>query len=155
MKKSFCLAVLVVFLVSCFHSSDKVLEARFREHFSEFSELAEMLERDRGVRVLGKDDVFYDSGYPMLTAEQISNYRALMKQLGLVDITRDNDNSLNLNTSYGGLFLRTSGKGYHFSKIPIEKTVPSLDDIIKSDRGDTKTVYKHLEGNWYLSYESW
>ncbi len=155
MKRSLCLAVVVVFLVSCFHSSDKVLEARFRENYGQFSELVEMLERDRGVRVLGEDDVFYDPGYSMLTAEQLSAYRALMRQLGLVDITRDNDNSLNLNTSYGGLFLRTSGKGYHFSKKTIEGTVSSLDQIINSDRGDTKTVYKHLEGSWYLSYESW
>lgn len=155
MKRSVCLSVLLVLITSCFHASDKVLESRFYGNYNDFRELVDRLERDRGIRVLGKDDIFYDAGYSMLTDQQLHSYRESMSRLGIIDVTRDNDSSLNFNTSYGGLFVRSSGKGYHYANKRIDNTVSSLDDLIGSDRGDTKTVYKHIEGNWYLAYESW
>ena len=153
-KKAICCIFLLVFITSCSHESDKVLETRYQENKNQFNELGSMLEQDRGLEMLGMREVIYNAEVLELTKERLSSYRELMRKLKIIEITRDNDNSVILHTSYGGFLSRTSGKGYYLSKGTIAQTVPSLDDVIKSDQGHTKQKYKHLEGHWYLAYES-
>lgn len=116
-----------------------------------------MFFEDSDIVRLNDEHVFYSEGSNWsIPNERLAEYRRLFRELGLeAGMPSDGANAVGLIASSKGLFIPNSEKSYVYSRIEPSSLVESLDNIIARNRGDQAPVYRRLEGNWYLYYESW
>ena len=132
LTKNLLITFLFFTLLSCGHPAEIQLQEKFQANKTDFIELVQMLEQDKDIVTLTKNNIFYEEGNSQkISAERLSEYRKLLDKLEL-----------------------KSGNAYSPSELsPI---VSSLDQIIQNDPGDTSLKFEELSTpNWYLSYESW
>jgi hypothetical protein len=140
------------------HPSVKVLAQRLKSNEAEFNRLAAMLFEDSDIVRLSDKYVFLGEGFNrQVPDERLREYRRLFNELGIeAGFHRDGANAVRLiASSRGGVFLPGSEKSYVYSKVEPSPLVDSLDRVMARDRGDQAPVFRRLEGNWYLYYESW
>jgi len=140
------------------HPSDEVLAQRLKSNEAEFNRLAVMLFEDSDIVRLCDDCVFLSEGSNrQIPDERLREYRCLFKELGLeTGMHRDRTCSVRLiASSRGGVFLPGSEKSYVYSKVEPSPLVDSLDKVIARNRGDQAPIFRKLNDNWYLYYESW
>lgn len=139
------------------HPPDRAMEERLRERQSDFDKLIGMLKEDSDVVRLGYDFVFFNNGTSRdIPTERMGEYRRLFDQLDLRNgVHRDRDNVIRLIASSRDGILIKSEKSYVYSTVDLSPRVDSLDNVIKTDRGDRAPVFKKVADNWYLYYESW
>ena len=137
------------------HPSDKALVENFQAHKADFNELLQMFLTDDGlVRVdLDRTDPKETEALG-ITEARLVNYRTLFRKLGL---TRGisgygGKKRILFLSSTKGLGISGSGKGYAYSITPLEPIAENLESYESKD-GKSFTVYKHIEGNWYLFFD--
>lgn len=150
--------IFTTLFVACIlnYPSDEVLEQRFHSNKAEFDKLIAMLDEDKDIVTLGLNYVFYKGESSReVSEERLNEYRKLFKKLKLnAGIYRDNESSVRLIIFKKG-WLTNSEKSYLYSSIEPSTLVNSLDDVIKNDAGNHRSVHKKIQDNWYLYYESW
>ena len=108
------------------------------------------------VRFNNEHVISSDGSNRSIPNERLAEYRRLFKELGLeAGMHRDGVNAVRLIASSKGLFIPNSEKSYVYSKVEPSPLVESLDNVMAQNREDQAPVYRRLEGNWYLYYESW
>lgn len=148
------LGVVVLLFSGCAaqHPSDDVLIANFQSHKSQFDQLLQMFIADKGLGRVAKD--FTRPANPAeigVTPERLAEYRKLFTTLGLRSGIEGYDpkDTVTFYASTQGLAVSGSSKGFAYLKEPPKILVDKLDGYRSAD-GRSFTVYRHLEGNWYL-----
>jgi len=158
---AFSAGLALMFVAGCglsSHPSDEVLAQRLKSNEAEFNRLAAMLFEDSDIVRLCDDCVFLSEGSNrQIPAERLREYRRLFKELGIeAGFHRDGANAVRLiASSKGGVLLPGSEKSYVYSKVEPSPLVDSLDKVVARNRGDQAPIFRKLNGNWYLYYESW
>lgn len=146
--------------VGCYevtHPSDQAMEERLRLSQPDFDKLIDMLKEDSDVVRLGHSFAFFNQdSRRSLSTERMNEYGRLFDKLALrKGVHRDRSYVIRLiASSHDGIFIK-SEKSYVYSTIELSPQVDSLDNIIKTDKGDHTPVFKKISNNWYLYYESW
>lgn len=154
--------LLLLFVVICggcnlsSHPTDNEMEQLLKSNQSDFDKLVTMFVEDEDIVRMDDKFVFFSEGsHRDLPQERLIVYRNLFAKLRLErGFQRDKDNALRFIASSRDV-LSSSEKSYLYSSTPLTPLVDSLDEVIKSDHGDQKPVYKQLYSNWYLYYASW
>lgn len=136
------------------HPSEAALIEKFSQNKTDFYRLVEMLNEDPDIRRISNEHVFYDTESDSVSHERIELYRQILKRLEIKDgIHRVNSRSISFIASSRGPFLDASYKAYIYSTETPVPLVDSIDEFVSYRK--QKPVYKRLEDNWYLAYESW
>lgn len=152
--------IFLALLIACGYSkhlSDIELEQRFVSNKVDFLKLAKMLDDDKNIVRLSHENIFYSgSSQNKISEERLREYRNLLRKLKLdIGIHRDNPSSIRFIASTKGFPISSSEKSFLFSTNDVSPLVGSLDQIIAIDYGDRSPIYKKIDDNWYLVYESW
>ena len=138
------------------HPTDQTLAAKFYKHRADFEHLRDLFNADKEVH-----RVYYESTVPEepstvgVNKERLALYQSYFTKLGLNSGVADDYVSkdiIRFIASTRGTMFGGSGKGYVYA----ESRPPEIvDDLNKywSKRDKPFTVYKHLEGNWYLYFD--
>ena len=142
------------------HPSDASLLATFENNRDDFERLLTMCEEDSGmIRIASdftwkKDNVSWPRPQSELgiTNERWDTYRELFAKTQLrAGILNYQPNAVVFSASSQGLLTAGSSKGYEYRRTPPDKVVDSLDSY-KFEKAEK--VYRHIEGNWYLYFET-
>lgn len=137
------------------HPTDTEMEQTLNSHQSEFSTLIGMLNEDEDIVRLDEKFVFLTEGSTReVPPQRLAAYRGIFAKLRLERGFQRDRIMPRFIASSGGTFS-TSEKSYIYSTTPLTPQVDSLDQVIESDHGDQKPVFKKLHGDWYLYYASW
>ena len=158
------IAVLDLFGVLDYHTSDRVLINNFRAHRNDFETLASMAIED-DVRGLYSDSVMLNDykiwpadGSGSFSWRRWYEYDALFKRLGTAAqhmLTKESG-VLHVPASHistepnDDLEYRISEKGYAFSQTPLSDLDDSLDGMGVDDLGIT---YRRIDEHWYLYHD--
>ena len=136
------------------HPSDERLIENFRAHKAEFDQLLRTFLADRGLTRVAEDFTRPDNaGVVGVSAESLKAYRRLFDRLGLkggVEGPEPKEIVL-FYASTQGLGVSGSSKGYAYCKERPPRLADDLDAYRPTDK-ESFTVFRHLEGNWYLYY---
>ncbi|MEJ7847472.1 MAG: hypothetical protein WKF92_05220 [Pyrinomonadaceae bacterium] len=148
---------LLIFSINCHIGlpSEAKLTKKFLENKADFYGLATMLNEDDNIVRLSDDYVFYTGpDERTISEERVGEYRQILHKLGIENgIHRDNPRSVRLIASSQGIPIATYSKSYLYSTENPESLVESIDKFVSHRK--QSPVYKKLEDNWYLEYESW
>lgn len=159
------------------HPSDDEMIGNFFEHREEFEALVTMMQADKELK-----RVDYEWTKPEdpagigLTAERIARYRELSRRIGLergVEAFGESAARVALLASARGLGVSGSCKSYVWLSTPPRQDgervlVEDLDVYVNKKRQERREyfakhkrttpgnleAYRHVDGNWYLEYES-
>lgn len=148
--------VLAVLTLSCSDRSEQALIDGFTGHKEEFELLVSMMNHDSKIVHISNEQVFFTNGqvYPLADV-RFAGYQTLLRELRLYGgIHRSNDDYLSFNTRSPGLFFGRSSKAIIYTTTSPTPLVESVDKYQSWFR-DQPPVYRHIVGDWYLSYESW
>jgi len=154
------------------HPSDQVLVANFFEYRAGFERLAKMAGEDRQVLTIYPDPptpsdlqvMFVDyRGWPRdcsqcFSTKRWAEYKAALLELGEMQPYRlsKESNIVLLPTSFEATDPDSDGE-YIVSEKGYAYSVTELPDVVDSLNGlgfdDQETVFKRIEGNWYLYHE--
>ena|SRR5947209_1968369 len=134
------------------HKSDQEMIAQFQAHKSEFNQLLDMLQADKGLKYFARGftlPVTPDSGD--ISPERRQEYQKLFSKLGLEGISDLTDNGSRnevwFSTSIPGV-KQSTFKNYAYVVQPSKEVVADLD------QGASKLKpYRHIEGHWYLALD--
>ena len=137
------------------HPSDEKLIENFRAHKAEFDQLLRTFLADRGLTRVAEDFTRpEDAASVGVSAEGLKAYRRLFDRLGLkggVEGPEPKDLVL-FYASTQELGVSGSSKGYAYCKERPPRLADDLDAYRPPDKGSF-TVFRHLEGNWYLYFD--
>jgi len=145
---------------------DSVLEENFQRHEADFNRLLKMAENDSNVMRIAPDFTWLvdDASWPRpkerlgFTEQRWSEYRQLFARLKLEKgLLRYQDVGITyFFSSSKGLVTGGSGKGYAYSTKELSPLSNSLDSVPAKLVLDSPnhTVYKKIQANWYLFYDS-
>ena len=134
-------------------------ESEMTENFyankDQFQKLASMLEEDKQLVRLSRENTFYESNEARaISQERIDSYRKILEAIKIEDgIHRDDPNSVKLIASAEGFPVPRYSKAFLYTSQVPEPLVESIDKFVSTRK--SPPVYKKLEDNWYLVYESW
>jgi hypothetical protein len=156
MRKS-AIAILLLTAVSFIgcaakHPSDQVLLSDFQNHKTEFNHLLEMFLADKQMSRVSYRFTRPENPSEVGVSEQrLQEYRDLFSKLDLSDGMEGNKNKdmVWFYASMFGVSVASSSKGFAYVSKPPESVVDSLDGY-RSPNGQACTVFRHIEGNWYL-----
>lgn len=145
------------------HPPDETLEENFREHEAEFDSLIRMSNDDPKVVRIAHNFTWLDTNahWPRpdseigFSKERWGQYRRAFQALGLEQgllKPLDTDTIFLIASSKGGV-ASGSAKGYAYSTKTLSPLSDSLDHI-PPELLNLPVVYKRLERNWYLFYQS-
>ncbi len=137
------------------HPTDEAMIQNFTAHKQDFQELVTMVQSDRGLRRV--DDTWTDPSVPAtisVTPQRIADYR---RRFAVCGVRRgfysfQSGSNIEFIATAFGLCTGGSGKGYAYLTTPPPETVPSTDTSRTVRRGAFR-VYRHIEGNWYITYD--
>jgi hypothetical protein len=145
------------------HKSDSVMIENFRNNKVGFEKLLLMVQEDEkkvGDKFFRIDDDWFEPknlNELVIGAERVEEYRKIFKQL---DVQRGfyaygkGDFYIFVSSSQG-LSVSGSSKSYVWSKETPKILVEcDLDTYNKEHKPPKSTIYRHIEGNWYLVRES-
>lgn len=157
LTKNLLITFLFFTLLSCGHPAEIQLQEKFQANKTDFIELVQMLEQDKDIVTLTKNNIFYEEGNSQkISAERLSEYRKLLDKLELKSGIHRGGPVISIPISVKGFPFESSSMGYAYSPSELSPIVSSLDQIIQNDPGDTSLKFEELSTpNWYLSYESW
>lgn len=149
------------------HTSDASLERIFNEHREEFDQLLTEMQGDPQLTSFSERVITYadrrlevkEGDY--IEAERIGlpkahweQYRKGCQDLGLAQIGRGENGSVELRVDPGTLFNGDTYKGFWYQPAPPANLLSGLDDYRLTSQSPRVRggwlVYKHLAGNWYL-----
>jgi hypothetical protein len=153
------------------HLPDAVLIERFGERKAQFEVLREMFMRDRGLEIIGRErTVPADLKAIGIDTERLTRYRQLLNELKvkLLHGRADKTEAATFVITSRGLGVAGSSKGYAWLPSAPSLVAGNLDEYVarmtakkdaarsKSERLATTsyTVYRPLEGHWYLFYSN-
>lgn len=139
--------------------SDSELEMFFIEHRSAFKELANMLSSEP-IDIVGvtRNKIMFKepwrqvspsaAGMPM---SRFKDYQHLMATNDVKKVWRYNDEML-ISAGFSGWGFASKGPrlAYVYSLDVPSSRVDSLDDVSATESGKWKTVYRHLDGHWFI-----
>jgi len=148
------------------HTPDSKLEENFILHQTGFEALLAQVEADQGLEMVRADAIrygggtFYSGGDPSgmerlgLSSKRLASYSEQLRRLGVAQITKG-EGFVEFRVDTGSLINGDSYKGYQYSPTqPAGHRKASLDAYRISeddkDRFGNFSVYKPLNGNWYL-----
>ena len=149
---------LFLFPLSCrtSHPSDGDLEQNFRMHQADFDKLVRMLTEDEDiVRIIDGHVYFHEVSNRQLPQGRLNEYESLFRKLKIEGGFHRSGGKIRLIASTRGLALPNSEKSYVYTPQVPGPLVGSLDEVINKNHGDQAPVFRRLNGNWYLYYESW
>jgi len=129
----------------------------FTAHKAEFQKLVAMIQADRGLRRI--DDDWTDPADPStigVTPERIVDYR---KRLDVCGIPRgfysfQGGSNITFIATASGLSIGGSGKGYALlSTPPLPSDLVPSTDVYGTNRPGAYRIYRHIEGNWHITYD--
>ena len=146
---------LIWFVIKYPRPYDNQMLDNYYQHKTEFNELAQLLVSEKELYVI------YPSAENCELQDQTivnaANYdvcnRAVQlgKQLGInVEDAESVDGSYLIWVSCQGIFLRGSCKGYAYITSPPDHLVENTDTDATHDPISDDTLYRHIEGNWYI-----
>ena len=156
--------VALAMLVACgwSHPADQELIDRFTRNRATFELLRDMFIKDAMLGRVAHDftrPVNFFSGAPMprspaITSARLAEYRRLFTalQLGAGVEGYDAKDFIMFHASTRGLSISGSSKGYVYAEDSPALLVDSLDTYNPGHTGSF-TVYRHIEGKWYLYYD--
>jgi hypothetical protein len=163
-----CLSVCAV-LGCAGEPKDAGLIKNFQDHRQEFEALRVMIIHDQGLHRVDAD--WTDPADPStigITPGRIAEYRAIFRKLGIPRGFSNYSGSIELLAHCEGIAVSGSSEGYCWLASPPEKLVSSLDEF-RAKQSDEYgkflehkpnswqkhgNAYRHIEGNWYLHYDS-
>jgi hypothetical protein len=133
------------------HPSDAKLEREFRERRADYESLLELSRADPSCARIAP--TWFDCQGATMPNERLAHYRELFAKLELESGVshRLSETALYFVRSSRGLAVSGSSKGIAYSEVP-HPTVADTEPA-SAGTGAPYTVYKHLEGSWYLYYE--
>jgi hypothetical protein len=148
------LLLMVLSLMGCSakHPSDQVLLTDFENHKAEFNQLLEMFLADKKMSRVSYHFTRPENPSEVGVSEQrLQEYRDLFAKLDLSDGMEGNKDKdmVWFYASLSGVTVATSSKGFAYSSKPPQYLANSLDGY-RSPDGKAYTVFRHIEGNWYL-----
>ncbi len=168
--RQFVFLTLVAFLIGCDgfpddipHKSDSAMIENFHNNKDGFEKLLLMVQEDEkklGDKVFRIDKDWYEPKNLSelgISEERIGEYREIFKHL---DIQRGfyaygKGDFCEFVSSAQGLSVSGSSKSYVWSKEPPKGLVESdLDTYNKEHKPPMSSIFRHIEGNWYLLRES-
>lgn len=132
------------------HLPDAVLIQNFHEHRTEFELLRSMLDHDEHIRRIDADW----SDPANIAEDKLKEYRHLFTIVGTprgLYSTR-NPTFIEFVASSKGWVASGSTKGHVYRLDKPEDIKPSLDKY-HTENTDYATLYRRIEGNWYLYFE--
>ncbi len=138
------------------HKTDDEMIANFYKHRNEFSQLSEMITKDKelkGIRLDSTDPPRIEE--IGISPSRINEYRSLLSKANLpLEFSRliYKKESVEFVVSVQGLAVSGSSKGYILTTKGPEFTVENLDKYWSAD-GKSFVAYRHIEGDWYLFFE--
>jgi hypothetical protein len=140
------------------HPSDAEMLAKFQSHKATFSQLVEMAQEDRNkfhtVGDLCSPNYLSNNG---LSQTRIEMYQTACRKLGLpTGVTIHEDTGIiEFTVSTQGLAVSGSSKSYVYRRIPPGNIVPDIETYRNDPQINSGyPVFRHIEGNWYLSFEA-
>jgi len=158
MIKRAIILIHLVFLSNCSffaHPSDTEMLLRFRSHKTEFVQLLTMLSDDKEIVRLTDKNVFYSDAFEgNISNDRFKEYRTLLTKLQLdYGVHRDNASTVRFIASSKGFPVASSEKSFVYSTSDLSPLAGSLDDLVY--KKNQQQVFRKIEENWYLGYESW
>jgi hypothetical protein len=153
------------------HLSDAVLIARFAEGKKSLEELRGMFLHDRGLRLIDAERTEPADVHALgISEKRLVRYRQLLRELKLKFVygRADKTGGASFVVTSRGLSVSGSSKGYAWLPSRPERLAANLDTYVrdmlaKKEAARTKedgmaasgyTVYRPLEGQWYLFYSN-
>jgi hypothetical protein len=139
------------------HKTDDELIKNFQEHKAEFENLLLMVLEDKDLFRVDNDWTSPEEPEKIgVSKERINKYRKIFKQLNIPRgfYAYRKEGIYSFTSSAQGLGVSGSSKGYVWSKtIPKNVIENDIDKYTeKPFTQDKYPVYRHIEGNWYLTY---
>jgi hypothetical protein len=137
------------------HPSDQAMEAQLHTREADFAKLVKAFNEDGHVNSIGFGYMFMEGDTKAVLSEaRLSEYRKLLKELGLSRIGRGGG-GIHLSVSTKDLLVARSHKDFYYAKFEPSPLVDSIDSISRAggDRRDQAPVFKKVKENWYLYYE--
>ena len=138
--------------------SDRQLIGNFRRHRAVFDAIAQMSQEDKGYisiscRKDGSDEV-QKEGISPSRAEQ---YRLLLNKTAARHLIAGTGKTAAYSAKLSCWFQGSSqtkddDKGYAYLAVPPKPLADTLDNY-QPKASDEDTMYRHIEGHWYLYYE--
>ncbi len=167
------LLILLLALTACAKrdpTDDEMLQ-NFQQHRAEFEQLRIMVSADRGLQRVDQDWTKPDDPAAIgISKERIAEYRRMFRRLGIPRGFQcyGDRSEITFIAHAEGLAVAGHAKNYVWSQSEPDELVDSIDRFrvqeIRQYRdyldGKTKTfqkhwnVYRRIEGNWYLNWES-
>ena len=147
-----CLAIISPFFSSCRPQADADMIEHFHEHKAEFTSLLAMLTENP------KLESIYDSGRispeGVIDNDRVYKYQTLMERADLVSIYSHWGRPGGITfRPERGYYSRGFDKGYTYSALQPQPIKGSLDDS-QDDLTPYASVYRKIEGNWYIYLQS-
>jgi hypothetical protein len=136
--------------------SDHELIANFRQHQSEFEQLAAMVQTEKGLTQV--DETWTAPHNPQevgVSKSRIAEYRRLLRSVGTPRGFQTWGIAGDIKFYYyltGSAVTSDTDKGYAYMTMPPAHLLKSLDHCQPDGRKEIGG-YRHIQGNWYLFYE--
>jgi hypothetical protein len=134
------------------HPTDQALALHFKSHQTEFEKLRHMLLADKRLEYVDYNSTRPENPQSIgVTQDRLREYRALLKRLELSHGIQkyERPDEIGFTASFLDYFVTSSAKGYIYSTQQPSSLKQNLDTYQSGDESPF-TVYKHLEGHWYL-----
>jgi len=137
------------------HKSDQELISNFQAHQSEFEMLRSMALQDPSLSVIDMDRTDPPDTLTIgVPNDRITEYRRLFKRLNLSRGIRrfQTVDKIQFIASSQGYVVHGSSKSYLYTTEPPAQLHDDLDQFSNTN-ARTSTVYRRIQGNWYIEYE--
>jgi hypothetical protein len=125
--------------------SDSAMIARFQEHRRDYQELLRIFQTHK----LGVFSVDAGGGGGELSTAEAERYLQRMKELGVESVERFGG-QIQFTTDSDGLVSSGWIRGYLWASRPPS---PLVGDTQKDATAGSGQIYRHIEGDWYVTYE--
>jgi hypothetical protein len=129
------------------HQSYRAMEEQLLSREANFAELVKAFSEDSHVNSIGFDYAFMEGDTKEALSEaRLSEYRDMLKRLGLSRIGRGG--GIHLSVSTKDLLVARSQKDFYYAKFEPSPLVDSIDSISRAggDRRDQAPVFKKIKG---------
>ena len=133
------------------HSSEEVLLKIFREERATFERMLSLLKADRRLARVYANKPLPDIS--TVSREYLAGFQRSLIEIGCVKCSFEGVGEVAFNPSLSGWGVSGSSQGYmHMKRAPSDLR-KSLDGP-KTPRQMERGVFRHIEGDWYLFFQS-
>lgn len=130
------------------HPSDENLIEAFKGNRASFEAIVAMIQQDADLK--NKPDYLR----VRIAQDELGSYRQILTQLNIPVMYVDHSLDVEFAASNLGYAFSGSSKGYSFLKKKPADVVDNLDTFQSKQTSNSGSAYRHIDGNWYLFYES-